>query len=101
MASSRYRHQKIILDTDTNKRYLSRIKYPVIPSRDSDIRIVTIQGQSLLTLANEYYRDPNLYWIIARRNNLNNTLFPTIGSELFIPVEMGEIMSALSRLNRI
>ncbi len=99
--ASRYRNQKILVDMDTNKRYLSRIKYPVIPSRDSDIRIVTIQGQSLLTLANEFYGDPNLYWIISRRNNINTTLFPTIGTELFIPVEMGEIMSALSRLNRI
>ena len=99
--ASRYRNQKILVDMDTNKRYLSRIKYPVIPSRDSDIRIVTIQGQSLLTLANEIYGDPNLYWIISRRNNINTTLFPTIGTELFIPVEMGEIMYALSRLNRI
>ena len=99
--ASRYRNQKILVDMDTNKRYLSRIKYPVIPSRDSDIRIVTIQGHSLLTLANEFYGDPNLYWIISRRNNINTTLFPTIGTELFIPVEMGEIMSALSRLNRI
>tara|TARA_B100000902_G_scaffold390280_1_gene438938 strand:+ start:745 stop:1047 length:303 start_codon:yes stop_codon:yes gene_type:complete len=99
--ASRYKNQKILVDMDTSKRYLSRIKYPVIPSRDSDIRIISKQGQSLLTLANEYYGDPNLYWIISRRNNITNTLFPTIGTELFIPVEMGEIMSALSRLNRI
>ena len=43
--ASRYRNQKILLDLDSNKRYLSRIKYPVIPPRDSDIRIVTTQGQ--------------------------------------------------------
>jgi len=99
--ASRYRNQKILLDLDSNKRYLSRIKYPVIPSRDSDIRIVTTQGQSLLTLANEFYGDVNLYWIIARRNNITNTLFPTIGTELFIPVEMGEITTELSRLNAV
>tara|TARA_Y100001937_G_scaffold53460_1_gene73718 strand:+ start:635 stop:937 length:303 start_codon:yes stop_codon:yes gene_type:complete len=99
--ASRYRNQKILLDLDSNKRYLSRIKYPVIPSRDSDIRIVTIQGQSLLTLANEFYGDVNLYWVIARRNNINNTLFPTIGTELFIPTDLGEITTELSRLNAV
>jgi len=99
--ASRYKNQKILVDMDTSKRYLSRIKYPVIPSRDSDIRIISKQGQSLLTLANEYYGDPNLYWIISRRNNITNTLFPTIGTELFIPVEMGEITTELSRLNAV
>jgi len=99
--ASRYRNQKILVDIDTNKRYLSRIKYPVIPSRDSDIRIISKQGQSLLILANEYYGDPNLYWIISRRNNITNTLYPTIGTELFIPVEMGEITTELSRLNAV
>ena len=99
--ASRYKNQKILVDMDNNKRYLSRIKYPVIPSRDSDIRIISKQGQSLLTLANEYYGDPSLYWIISRRNNITNTLFPTIGTELFIPVEMGEITTELSRLNAV
>tara|TARA_Y100000361_G_C10974950_1_gene245953 strand:+ start:69 stop:374 length:306 start_codon:yes stop_codon:yes gene_type:complete len=55
-----------------------------VPKRNDDIFVVTQDGDRLDHLANEYYGDANLWWYIAKANNLK---FITIkvGSTLRIP----------------
>ena len=50
--------------------YRSKI-YPEIPLRDDDKYVVTQTGDRLDTLANQYYNDSTLWWIIASANNLH------------------------------
>ena len=42
-----------------------------IPKRDDDIYIITQETDRLDLLANEFYGDSTLWWIIAQANNLN------------------------------
>ena len=51
--------------------YRSKI-YPEIPLRDDDKYVVTQTGDRLDTLANQYYNDSTLWWIIASSNNLHS-----------------------------
>jgi hypothetical protein len=46
--------------------------YPNIPRRDDDIFVATQTGDRLDLLANKYYNDPSLWWIIASANNIHN-----------------------------
>jgi len=60
------------------------IIYGVIPKSDSDIYVISQQGDRLDLLANQFYSDPTLWWYIARANNLKfMTLEP--GISLRIP----------------
>jgi len=42
--------------------------YPEIPLREDDIYVLTDVGDRLDLLANQFYQDPSLYWIIACAN---------------------------------
>ena len=42
-----------------------------IPKKDDDIYIITQETDRLDLLANEFYKDSSLWWIIAQANNLN------------------------------
>ena len=81
----RYDNSKLLRD-ENGTRYLNRIEYPVIPIQDSDITIVGVRGQSFDNLANQYYGNPNLWWFIARVNNLKTMNIPA-GTELRIPID--------------
>jgi len=51
--------------------YTSKI-YPMIPLQDSDIYVVTQEGDRLDTIANQFYGDSSLWWIIAASNNIHD-----------------------------
>jgi hypothetical protein len=51
--------------------YTSTI-YPSIPLQDSDIYVVTQEGDRLDTIANQFYGDSSLWWIIATSNNIHD-----------------------------
>ena len=92
----RYDNNKVLYDKDSQHRYLSRIKYPVIPIKDSDILIIARFSHSYILLAQEHYGDVGLWWIIARANNQNNgSVFPEIGKKIRIPTEIDEILDSL------
>ena len=46
--------------------------YPRIPIKNSDVFITPTYGDRLDILANEYYNDSSLWWIIAKANNLDS-----------------------------
>ena len=71
-----------------NKKYsvksLNTIVYSSIPESDGDIYVITQMGDRLDHLANQYYGDVNLWWYIAKANNLSfMTILP--GIRLRIP----------------
>ena len=50
------------------KRYYSNIKYPEIPISVADIYIITSITDRLDSLANKFYNDSMLWWVIAAAN---------------------------------
>ena len=91
--NNRYDNSRIFRD-DNGRRYLSRIEYPPIPLRDSDILI------SFMNLANQYYENKNLWWIIARANQQTESVYMVPGKEYRIPQEIKLILQEYEELNR-
>ena len=55
-----------------------------IPLTDSDIYVITQDGDRLDHLANQFYGDVGLWWYIAKANNLSFMTIP-VGTSLRIP----------------
>lgn len=47
--------------------------FPNIPLRDDDVYVATETGDRLDTLAQQFYNDSTLWWIIASANNIHNS----------------------------
>jgi hypothetical protein len=70
---------------------------PNIPLRDDDIYVATETGDRLDTLANQFYDDSSLWWIIASANNLHGAMFAVPdGTVLRIPQNYIQIYSAFT-----
>ena len=51
-----------------SKRVLKNIKYPNIPPSINDIYAITVEGDRLDLIANQFYKNVDLWWIIATAN---------------------------------
>ena len=58
--------------------------YSSIPETDNDIWVITQPGDRFDLLAHQFYGDPNLWWYIAKANNLTFMSIPH-GTSLSIP----------------
>ena len=56
--------------TDSKDRILRYrdVKYPLIPRAENDIYVFTGDGDRYDILAQQYYNDSSLYWIISSAN---------------------------------
>ena len=64
-------------------RYASKYNEK-IPESDSDIRLISTQGDRLDLLAARFYGASNLWWYIASANNLKTMNIPA-GTKIRIP----------------
>ena len=96
---NRYDKSKIIND-ENGTRYLNRIEYPPIPLRDSDVLIRGVFGQTFMNVANQYYGDKDLWWIIARANNQSESIYMITGKEYRIPQSVNFILQEFNLLNK-
>jgi len=77
---SRYENTKIYRnllnrDKNTNKLKVSKYAttiYQTVPESNSDIFIITQDGDRLDNLAFQFYGDPHLWWFIANTNGLSH-----------------------------
>ena len=51
-----------------NKRVFKNIKYPNIPLSINDIYAITIDGDRLDLIANQFYNNVDLWWVIVTAN---------------------------------
>ena len=58
--------------------------YQRIPETNGDLHVISTEGDRLDNLAFKFYGDPNLWWYIAKANNLNSINVPA-GKSLVIP----------------
>ena len=81
---ARYESSKISIKN--NKNYYSTTIYSKVPERDTDRYFISQEGDRCDNLAYEFYGNPNLWWFIARVNNLKNNNIPA-GTSLRIPID--------------
>tara|TARA_R110000782_G_scaffold258016_1_gene347556 strand:+ start:12 stop:320 length:309 start_codon:yes stop_codon:yes gene_type:complete len=56
------------LQQGRKQRYYRHIKYPEIPLSNTDLYIITKDGDRLDLLADTFYNDTSLWWIISQAN---------------------------------
>lgn len=99
--ADRYRNTKTIVDQNTNKSYMETTVYPKMSPANSDIYIITDETDRLDLLANKYYGDTKMWWIIASANNINDASFYIEpGTQLRIPSDIQKITRDLTKINR-
>jgi hypothetical protein len=84
--------------------YYRNAKYPEIPLSENDIYVLTDFGDRLDLLANQFYSDVTLYWIIAAANPNEvsfGSLFVDEGTQLRIPINISSIIDSYIELNSL
>lgn len=81
---------------------MATVRYPAIPLNSNDIYVITTEGDRLDILANQFYGDPNMYWIISRANPQQlsqSSLTIPPGTQLRIPISVDQILADYKRIN--
>ena len=81
----RYEHTKRLKDKKRNIDKYETTIYNKVPERNDDMYFIAQEGDRCDNLAQRFYSDPNLWWFIARANNLKTMNIPA-GTSLRIPV---------------
>ena len=80
-------------DPITGKVFYGTILYPKIERSATDLYVESRAGDRLDLLANEFYKDVTLWWIIAQANDIGHgTMAVKGGLQLRIPMETSEIL---------
>jgi hypothetical protein len=102
---NRYSPISIIRPVENQKPRYAMVRYPRIPLDSRDVYVYINQGDRYDTLAQAFYSDPSLWWVINRANpsQEGNSLFPTIGSQIRIPAynRISSIITQYESLNQI
>ena len=85
------------------KRYYQPLKYPFIPLSSNDIYILTSIGDRLDSLADQFYNDIRLWWVITTANpNIigrdSYSLKPNL--EIRIPSNISKILKDFKEINK-
>ena len=100
---SRYSNIPKIQDTQENNGacFYYNTFFPKIPLSENDIYVLTGKGDRLDLLANQFYGDPNLWWVISSANGEipKDSLNIPLGTQLRIPSNPGQAINLLSQLN--
>ena len=96
------RYKNISRDrTDEGREYISNPIYPDIPETPDDIYLITTGGDRYDILAQQYYSDYTLWWIIATANpnQKRDGLIVKPGVQLRIPANKDQVLEAFENLN--
>ena len=104
------RYQSIaIIKTDKKPNYQTT-RYPEVPLSDEDTYVYTSQGDRFDILANQYYGDQSLWWIISIANTAvagtslpsdlpQDSLIIPEGIQIRIPANYAAVLSSFKLLN--
>jgi hypothetical protein len=99
----------IIID---KKPVYQTTKYPEIPLSDNDVYVYTTQGDRFDVLANQYYGDQSLWWIISIANTAiagtslpadlpQDSLIIPEGNQIRIPSNYADVINSFRVLNNL
>jgi len=81
--------------------YKRNVIYPEIPLNADDVYVITDYGDRYDTLALEFYKDSELWWIISSANNYQKgSLNITPGVQLRIPADKAQAISLFEEVNK-
>mgnify|MGYP003630627893 FL=1 len=82
------------------KVYRGTTIYPEVPLDENDIYVVASYGDRYDILAHEFYKDSQLWWIIASANNYyKGSLSITPGVQLRIPSNKDRVLENFENVN--
>jgi len=92
MSINRYEYTKKHIDKDCYKT----AHYPKFPKQATDLYVLSRELDRLDLLANEFYKDPRYWWVLAKANNLGRgTLDVPVGIQLRIPFPITDLSVSL------
>ena len=96
---SRYSTTNIMKDQNSKRRRSTTI-FPTIPATANDTFIITTSADRLDKLANTFYGDVSLWWVIAAANGLGKgTLVVPANTKMRIPAKT-EFLDQVIQTNR-
>tara|TARA_Y100001958_G_C21003326_1_gene386303 strand:+ start:382 stop:687 length:306 start_codon:yes stop_codon:yes gene_type:complete len=96
----RYKDIKTRKTSSGKIAYLPTI-YPSVKLSNEDFYIVAREQDRMDLLAQDFYGDPTLWWVIAMANDLDrDSVFPPLGFQLRIPNNSSEALDEFEILNR-
>jgi len=98
--NSRYKNIDILKNVK-GKEYYSSTKYPDIPLSLQDTYVITTVGDRFDILAQQYYNNSSLWWVISIANPqlTQNSYYIPEGTQLRIPSNLSGILSEFENLN--
>ena len=95
----RYDTAKVKKDKN-GTRYYKPTVVPNVPIKDSDIFVYPIYGDRFDTIAQRYYNDSSLWWIIAKANELSKGQISADPlKKIRIPTEIDDILESVEKSN--
>jgi hypothetical protein len=86
----------------TGSLYYSNNIYPDIPVTENDNYVIATLGDRFDLLANNFYGDPTLWWVIPSANGLTcDSLCPEPGTQLRIPTDIRSVLDSYKTINTI
>ena len=95
------RYNNAIIKRDKNGvRYYKPTIVPNIPIKDSDIFVFPVYGDRFDIMAQKFYNDSSLWWIIAKANELSKGQISADPlKKLRIPTEIDDILESVELSN--
>jgi phage tail protein X len=95
------RYQNIQIEKIKGKRVYQTTRYPDVPLSEDDIYVYTVQGDRFDILAQQFYNDSSLWWIISIANNnlTQNSLVIPEGIQIRIPTNVKEVLNLYKEVN--
>lgn len=91
---------KEILKTQSGRRYYTNVIYPEIPVSENDTYIITADGDRYDTLAQQFYNDSSLWWVIASANvSKTDGIAVEKGIQLRIPADAPAVRRLFDNVN--
>lgn len=83
------------------KRVYQNVKYPDIPLSENDIYVQSSQGDRFDILAQQYYGDSSLWWVISTANNdlPQDSLVIPLQQQIRIPANPSVAVELFESLN--
>lgn len=91
------------LRNNDKKRYFRPLRYPEIPLSSNDIYIKTTIGDRLDSLANQFYNDVRLWWVISTANPhiiRRDSYALKTDLEIRIPSNITKILDEFDKINK-
>ena len=104
------RYQSIPKTKYEGKTVYKTSRYPEVPLSENDIYVISTQGDRFDVLAQQYYGDSSLWWVISIANTGNagagtlpvlpqNTLIIPEGIQIRIPNNPLEVYNVFNEIN--